>query len=62
MTAAVRMRWLAVVLAGLCGMVLVPGATGYAAASHGQARRDLAAVVPASVADSLFASLMGSLP
>ena len=35
MTAAVRMRWLAVVLAGLCGMVLVPGATGYAAASHG---------------------------
>lgn len=50
MSPVIRMRWLAVVLAGLCVMVLAPGATGYAAASGGQARHDLAPAVPAGPA------------
>jgi hypothetical protein len=51
MTCAVRMWCRAVVMAGLCVMVLAPGATGSAAANHGLARPDRVA----SSSDSLFA-------
>jgi hypothetical protein len=50
MSAVVRMRWLAVLLAGLCVMALAPGAAGHAAASGGQARHVRAAAVPAGLA------------
>lgn len=60
MIAVIRMRWLAVVLAGLCVMVLAPGAAGHAAAGRGQAGRDLAvAVLAGSSPPAATGSLTG---